>query len=111
MGDGVGVGGVPEDVELGNDGVGDGARNQDNRRATVDDTEDSNNVIVDPTDGVLADVLAYSFGPSSPQSHLPPGITAACSMRFYGNKFKFPFISLLILLQGLTKFLMSGVIV
>ncbi len=63
MGDGVGVGGVPKDVELGNNGVGDGTGNQDNRRATVKDVEDSDNVVVD---GVLADVMAHPFGPSSP---------------------------------------------
>ncbi len=108
MGDRVGVSGVPEDVELGNDGVGDGAGNQDNRRATVKDVEDSDNVVVD---GVLADVLAHPFCPSSPRSNSPPGVTAAYSVQSHGNKFKFPFISLLTLLQGLTEFLMSGVVV
>ncbi len=84
MGNGVGVGGVLEDVELGNNGVGDGARNQDNRRATVEDVEDYDNVVVDR---VFADVLAYPFGPSSPRSNSPPSVTAACSVRSQGNKF------------------------
>ncbi len=108
---GVGVGGVTEDVELGNDGVGDGAGNQDNRRATVEDVEDSDDVVVDPIDGVLADVLAHLFGLLSPRSNLPPSVIAACFIRSHGNKFRFPFISLLTLLQGLTEFLMSGVVV
>ncbi len=111
VGDGVDVDGVLEDLELGNNGVGDGAGNQDNRRATFEDVEDSENVVVDPIDGVLADVLAHSFSPSLPRSNSPPGVTAACSVRSHGNKFKFPFISLLTLLQGLTEFLMSGVVV
>ncbi len=111
VGDGIGVEGVPEDIELGNNSVDDGARNQDNRRTTVEDVEDSDNVVVDPIDGVLANVLAHPFGPSSLQSNSPPGVTAACSVRSHGNKFKFPFISLLTLLQGLTEFLMSGVVV
>ncbi len=108
---GVGVGGVTEDVELGNNGVGDDAGNQDNRRVTVKDVEDSDDVVVDPIDGVLADVLAHSFGPSSPRSNSPSGVTAACSVQSHGIKFKFLFISLLTLLQGLTEFLMSGVVV
>ncbi len=137
----MGVGGVSEDVKLSNNSVGDGAGNQDNRRATVKDMEDSDDVVVDLTDGVLADVLAHLFGPlslrsnsppgvtaaptdgvlanvlahpfghSSPRSNSPPGVTAACSVRSHGNKFQFLFISLLTLLQGLTKFLMSGVVV
>ncbi len=78
----------------------------DNRQTTVKDAEDSNNVVVD---GVLADILAHPFSPSSPRSNSPPGVTAAYSVRSHDNKFKFPFISLLTLLQGLTKFLMSGV--
>ncbi len=111
VGDGVGVGGVLEDVELGNNSVGDGARNQDNRHVTVKHVEDSDDVIVDPTDGILADVLAHLFGLSSPRSNSPPSVIAACSGRSHSNKFKFSFIFLLTLLQGLTEFLMSGIIV
>ncbi len=116
----MGIGGVPEDVEMGNNGMDDGAGNQDNRHATVKDLEDFNNqvtitvdfVVVDTTDGVVADVLAYSFGFLSPQSNSPPGVTTAysgqsnsppdvtavCSGRSHSNKFKFPFTFLLTLL-------------
>ncbi len=111
VGDGVDVGGVSEDVELGNNGVGDGAGNQDNRRATIEDADHSDDVVVDPTDGVLADVLAHPFGPSSPRSNSLLDVTTACSGRSHDNKFKFPFIFLLTLLQGLTEFLISGVVV
>ncbi len=88
--------------------------------------------MMDPAvvDTVFADVLAHLFGPSSPQSNLPTGVTAACSGRSnllpnvtaagsgqsnsspgitttcsgpsHSNKFKFPFTSLLTLLQGPT---------
>ncbi len=111
VGDGVGVGGVLEDVKLDNDNVGDDAKNQDNRHAIVKDVEDSDNIMVDPTDGVLADVLAHPFGPLSPRSNSPPGVTAACFVQSHGNKFKFLFISLLTLLQGLTEFLISRIVV
>lgn len=66
MSDGVRVGGVPEDVKLGNNSIDDDAKNQNNWRATVGDPEDSDDVVVDPIDRVLADVLAHSFGFSSP---------------------------------------------
>ncbi len=111
MGDRVGVGGVLEDVKLGNNGLADGAGNQDNRHATVEDVENSDDVLVNPTNGVLADILAHPFGPLSPQSNSPPGINTTCSGRSHGNKFKFLFISLLTLLLGLTEFLMSEVVV
>ncbi len=111
IGYGVVVSGVPEDVKLGNNSVGDSAGNQDNRRVTVKVVEDSDDVVVDSTNGVLADVLAHLFGPSSPRSNSPPSVTAAYSVRSHGNKFKIPLIFLLTLLQGLTEFLMSGVAV
>ncbi len=60
--------------------MGDGARHQDNRHTTVKDVEDSDDVVVDPTDRVLADVLVHLFGPLSPRSNLLPGITAVCSV-------------------------------
>ena len=65
MGNGVDVAEVPKDIELDNNSMGDGARNQDNRRATIEDVEDSDDVIVDLIDGVLIDILANSFGPLS----------------------------------------------
>ncbi len=85
--DRVGVSGVPEDVEVGNDGIGDSFKNQYNWHSIVEDTENSDDgvtvvvdfAIVDTTDGVLADDLIYLFSPSSPQSNLPPGIIAAYS--------------------------------
>lgn len=80
VGDRVGVGVVPENVELGNDGVGNNVGNQDNWHAIVEDVEDSDDVVVDPIDRVLADVLAYSFGPLSPESNLPLGVTTAYSV-------------------------------
>ncbi len=67
--------------------------------------------MVDPTDGVLTNVLEHPFGLSLPRSNSPPGVTATCSVRLHSNKFKFLFISLLTLLQGLTEFLISGVVV
>lgn len=88
VGDEVGVGGDLEDVEIGNDGVGDGG-NQDNRNANVEDVVDSDNgvtSVVDPTNRVLTDVLAHSFGLSSTESNSPLGVTAICSSQFHGNK-------------------------
>ncbi len=111
VGDGVGIGRVPKDVKLDNDGVGDSAGNQINWRATVEYTEDSNNIVVDPTDGIFTDILAYPFGPSSLRSNSPPGVIAACSVQSHGNKFQFLFISLLTLLQRLNEFLISGVVI
>lgn len=79
--DGVGIGGDLEDIEVGNNSVGDG-RNQDNRYATVEDIVDSDDKViaaVDPTDRIFAKVLAHLFGLSSPQSNLTPGITTIFS--------------------------------
>ncbi len=42
VGDGIDVSGVPEDVEMGNDSVGNSAKNQNNRCTTIKDMEDSN---------------------------------------------------------------------
>lgn len=78
--DRVGIREVPKNVELGNDGIGNNAGNQDNWHAIVKDIEDSDDVVVDPIDRVLADVLAYSFGPLSPKSNLPLGVTTAYSV-------------------------------
>ncbi len=63
VGDGVGVGKVLEDIELGNDGVSDSTGNQDNQHVTVKDAEDSDNIVVDPIDRVLADILTHPFVP------------------------------------------------
>lgn len=70
------VSGDPGDVKLGNNGVGDNARNQNNRRITVKDVEDSDNIVIDCTDKILTDVLAYPFGSSLLQSNSPLGVTA-----------------------------------
>ncbi len=77
----------------------------------VEDAQNSDNIVIDLTDGVLTNVLAYPFSLLSPQSNSPPGVIATCSVQSHGNKFKFPFIFLLTFLQGLTEFLMSGVVV
>ncbi len=66
--------------------------------------------MVDPIDGILVDVLIYSFGLSSPRLNLPLGIITAYTSGSHapvtkdlGNKFKlFLFTSLLTSLQGLT---------
>ena len=108
--------GKTEDVKVGNDGVNNG-RNQDNRRITVEDTVDLDSDArvtdaIDLIDRALADVLAHFFGPLSPWSNLRPGVTAVCFGQSHGNQLKFfSFTSLLTSLQGLTKFLMSGVVV
>ncbi len=62
--DRVNVDGDLEDVEVGNNSIRDG-KNQDNWLATVEDVMNFNNgviAIVEPTDGVLADVCIYLFG-------------------------------------------------
>lgn len=108
------ISGVSENVKIGNDGVGDGARNQDDRRAAVEnvvDTDDRITVVVDLTDGVFANVLIHFFGSLSPQSNLLSSVTAACLDQSHGNKSKFLFISLLTLMQGLIEFLMSKVVI
>lgn len=108
--------GKPEDVKMGNNGVGNGG-NQDNQCAIIEDTIDLEldarvTDAVNPTNRALANVLAHLFSPLSSWSNLPPGVTAVCSSQFHNNQFKFfPFISLLTSLQGLTKFLMNRVIV
>lgn len=92
--------GKPKDVKVGNYGVDD-RQNQDNRHIMIKDVTHFNNkvtVIIDLTDGVLADIMVYFFGPLSLRSNLPSGITSAYSGRFYSNKFNFLFISLLTLL-------------
>lgn len=47
--DRVNVGDVLEDIELGNNGVSDSTRNQDNQCARAEDVDDSDDVVVDPT--------------------------------------------------------------
>lgn len=69
-----------------NNSVRDSARNQENWRVMVEDEENFNDgitvavdlVVVDPIDGVLANILAYIFGSLLPRSNLLPGITATC---------------------------------
>lgn len=56
-----------EDIELGNNCVGN-SRNQDNRRPIIKDVVDLDSDArvtdaVDPIDQALADVLVHSFGP------------------------------------------------
>ncbi len=46
--------------------MGDGTKNEDNQRVTVEDVEDSDDVVVDLTDRVFVDVLAHPFGSLSP---------------------------------------------
>ncbi len=63
MSDRVDLGGDLEDVEVSNNGVGDG-RNYDNWFATVEDVVDSDNKVtdvVDLIDGIFVYVLAYFF--------------------------------------------------
>lgn len=75
VGDGVGVGKFPKDVEVGNNSMCDSARNQDNWYPIVKDVENSDDrvtivvdlaavdlAVVDSTDGVIANVSAYLFG-------------------------------------------------
>ncbi len=75
VGDRVDVGKISEDVQLYNNGMVNGTRNQDNWRAIVEDIENSDDIVVDPIDGVFVDVLAYLFGLLSPRSKLPPSVT------------------------------------
>ncbi len=92
----------------------DGIVNQDNWHAIVADMEDSNDkvtIAMDPTGGVLVDVLAHSFSPSSPQFNSSPGIIAPYFSQSHNYKFKFLFISLLTLIQGQTEFLKNKVVV
>ncbi len=56
---------------MGNNGVSDGAGNQDNQHVTIKDVEDSDNsvtIVVDlaTVHTVLANILAYLFSPLSP---------------------------------------------
>lgn len=82
MGDGVGIGGDPEDIDVGNFRVADG-RKYDKWHATVEDVVDSDNRVIDAvdltTDGVLADIFSHFFGPPSSQSNSPPIVIIACS--------------------------------
>lgn len=80
--DGIGIGRVLKDVKMGNNGVGDSAKNQENWHATVKNIKNSDDrviVVVDVTDGVLINILAYFFGLLLPQFNLLPNVTAACS--------------------------------
>ncbi len=87
MSDRVDVGKVLKDIKVGNNGVSDGAGNQDNRRTIVKDLEDFDNrvtiainpAVVYPTDRIFADILVHFFGLLSPQSNLPPDVTATYS--------------------------------
>lgn len=81
VGDGLGVGRDLEDIEIGNNDMGE-SRNKDNCHATIEnivDFDDKVNDMVDPTDGILVDVLIYSFDPPSLRLNLPPGITTVCT--------------------------------
>ena len=67
---------------------------------------------VDPINRAFADVLVHSFASLSLRSNLPLDVTAAYSSQFHDNQSKFfLFTSLLTLLQDLTEFLMSRVVV
>lgn len=99
--DGVVVDRVSDDVKVGNDSMVNSVRNQDNSHGTVEDVENSDDrvtITLDPTDGVLNNILAHFFGLLSPCSNSSPDVTAICSDRSHGNNFKFSFTSLLILL-------------
>ncbi len=68
------ISGDPEDIKVGNNSVSDN-RNQDNRCAPVKDVVDFDNRVttaVDPTDGVLVDVLAHPFGLCHPHPTCRP---------------------------------------
>lgn len=63
----MGIGRDLENIKVGNNGMGDG-RIYDNWHATVDNVVDFNDRVtnvVDPTNGVFVDVLAYLFDSSS----------------------------------------------
>lgn len=103
--DKAGDGGNPEDVEMRNDSIANGG-NQDNRHTTVKDVvnfDDGVVAAIDPTDKVIADILAHPFGPLLPCPNSPLGVTVICFSQSHGNKSKFfPFIFLLTSLRGLT---------
>lgn len=61
----IGIGRVSKDIKLGNNGMDNDARNQDNRRIIVEDVEDSDDAIVDFIYRVLANILIDHFGPLS----------------------------------------------
>lgn len=66
---------------MGNNNI-DNSRNQNNLHAIIKYGTDSNDVVtivVDFTNGVLVDVLAYFFGIPLSRSNLPLGVTAAGS--------------------------------
>lgn len=81
--DKMGIDRILDNIKIGNNSVDDDIKNQDNKYVMVNNIEDSNNrvtitvnlTIIDLTDGVIADILAYFFSFSSSWSNLPPDVT------------------------------------
>lgn len=75
--------GVVKNIEISNNNISDGTRNQDNLHVTVEEIEDFDDcitIVVDLAivDIVFANILVYLFDPSSTSSNLPLGIITAC---------------------------------